>query len=172
MHFNPSNISSAPKLAAFTLIDVLAAIVILSIVISMAFYLMSAASKQSYEYQGTRMELNDYVLMNSDIKRELDKCDVIEEIPYGFVLVSTDRRITYKKSENYLLRESDMIWDTLSHNCSKIEFTYLETSAASQQQIISNIQLVTSIQKQEFTSYFHKDYGISEPINAALIHEF
>lgn len=172
MLYNYSNISTNSKLSAFTLIDVLAAIVILSIVISMAFYLMSAASKQSYEFQGTRLELNDFVLLNNDIKREVDQCQMIEEIPFGFILRSTDKAITYKKSERCLLREKDLIWDTLAKNCSRIEFIYLPQKEENASPIISDIEIVTSIQKQEFTSYFHKDYGISEPINAALIHEF
>lgn len=65
-----------------------------------------------------------------------------------------------------------MIWDTLAKNCSGIHFNYLPQKEEYAVAIISDIEIVTSIQKQEFTSYFHKDYGISEPINAALIHEF
>jgi len=159
------------KLPSFTLMDLMTGMVITSIIVAMVFYLLTGINKQSYTYASVRHELTEYMLLNSDLEREVDNCKTIQEIPFGFVLTSTEKEITYKKSDQYLLRTTELSTDTLHHHLKSIGFTYEETNPIAEQKLIIAITIKVDIKDQELKSYFFKDYGIAEPINFALLNE-
>jgi Tfp pilus assembly protein FimT len=167
----PDKSNHIKRFAAFTLMDLLTGMVITSIIVAMVFYLLTAINKQSYTYANVRYELNEFILLNADLNRETDNCKRIQEIPFGFTLLSDKKEITYKKSENLFLRITEFSTDTIHHDIKSIAYTYAENNTISEQKLITTITIKIAIEEQELTSYFYKDYGLAEPINYALLNE-
>jgi competence protein ComGF len=155
---------------AFTMIDIMTGMVVISLIIGMVFYLLTAANKQQYTYQKTRIELNEYLLMHADIQREVDKCRSISPIPYGFVLEG-ERRIQYTKEGGLLIRRTESSEDTLHKNIISIDFITVGESISAEP-LIEQIVIKTKLQEQELNAKFFKNYGVAEPINYALLNEF
>ena len=87
------------RLKAFTLADVLSGMVIMSIVVAMVFGVFNMVNRQTHDFQNLRVELNDFVLMQADLNRQIDACEKIYEIPSGFVLDKDGNEIRYFISE-------------------------------------------------------------------------
>jgi hypothetical protein len=161
------------KIRAFTMMDILTGMVVMSIVIAMVFYILPATNRQVFLYGEVRMRLNEYLLMKADLERHVDGADRIEEVPAGFCLIDDSKSVTYFNNGGNLLRHSGNEWDTL---CNSITGLVLTKSAPYPEPNIS-VDLVTAItiklkfREQVLSCYFHKDYGISQPVNQLLIRE-
>lgn len=158
------------KLNAFTLMDVLAGMVIMSIVIGMVFGVLNSVNRHTIEFQKLRIELNDFMLMNSDLDRQVDLCQTIYEVPNGFILEGQQQELKYFMAGEALLRESELSTDTLHTHVASIEFDYHEGGAASNK-LVSQITIKTKLREQELSAYFFKEYGKAEPINHLLLNE-
>lgn len=160
-------------IAAFTMMDILTGMVIMSIVIAMVFYLMTATNNQAFNYQKIRIELNDYMLLKADLKRRADLANRIEAVPNGFKLVSENDEITYLKSNSFLLRQTENSQDTLYRNLEKIELSPVDSEGIEiANPLISGVSLTLKFDQQILSCYLYKDYGLTEPINQSLKREF
>lgn len=160
-------------IASFTMMDVLTGMVVMSIVVVMVFYLMSATTQQAYGYQKIRIELNNYLLLKADLKRQTELADRIEDLPNGFRLISKGKEISYLQQDHLILRKSENSLDTLSDDLQELIKIPLESATvAAEQKILSGIELKLNLEKQVLKCYLYKDYGICEPINQQLIREF
>lgn len=164
---------SKKYIPGFTMMDILTGMVVMSIVIVMVFYLMSATNQQAFSYQKVRIELNNYILLKADLKRQTDLADRIEDLPNGFKLISSEGEIEYQQQDNFLLRKTENSVDTLSDDLLELKKTTLETATmAVGPKILSGIELKLNLETQVLKCYLYKDYGLTEPINQKLIREF
>jgi len=167
------------RIPAFTMMDVLTGMVVMSIVVVMVFYLMSATTQQAFGYQKIRLELNNYLLLKADLKRQTELADRMEELPNGFKLVSDNSEITYLQQDRLLLRKTAFSLDTLSHELLELKKipidTLLETNLP---KVLSGVELKLSFDSDNFNQgqvlkcYLYKSYGLTEPVNQQLIREF
>lgn len=157
--------------------DVLTGMVVMSIVVAMVFYLLSATTGQAIGFQHVRSELNRYQLMQADLAREIDQAQRIEKIPGGFHLSSTKKSVDYVQSQSALLRiqknQPGVHIDTL---ISSIESMHLVTHPLQRDttltQLVTEITIRLKIGEQPLNCYYYKAYGIAESLNQTLIHEF
>ncbi len=78
------------KIAAFTMVDILTGMIITSIIISMVFFLFTSVNKQVYTYGQVRNDLNAFLLMKSDLKRQFEKNEnEIIGIPGGISIIGS-----------------------------------------------------------------------------------
>lgn len=161
--------SRKTNIPAFTMMDILTGMVIMSIVIAMVFYLFTATNKQSYDYQKVRLELNDFMLMKADLKRQIDLADRIEAIPNGFNLFYQEGDfLEYKKDDQLLLRKTGMQWDTLSKHLSQLDVIKAEENIPGVE-LITGVDITIDLRGQKLSCHLYKDYGIREKINYELL---
>ena len=163
------------KISAFTMMDILTGMVVMSIVVAMVFYLMSATNQQAFTYQKIRIQLNDYLLMKSDLKRQTELADRIEEIPNGFRLISDSKKISYTKSDIHFIRQSENSVDTLYHNISELNLIPVEQVVGQPPRLnplITGVSLKLKFEEQILSCYLYKDYGLKDVMNEQLYREF
>jgi len=162
-------------LKAFTMMDIMTGMVVMSIVIAMVFYLMSATNNQAFTYGEIRVQLNNYMLMKADLKRKTETANRIEEIPNGFRLISEIETISYLNLNSYLIRQSEKSLDTLYYPVSEVSLIADETEVLQPlglNPLITGVKINLLFGKQILSCYLYKDYGLTEPINQQLVREF
>lgn len=159
------------KLLAFTLVDVLAGMVIMSIVVTMVFGAFNMVNRQTHDFQKMRLELNDFELMQADLSRQIDLCEHIYEIPAGFVLEKDQKEIRYFTSEGSLIRQTEESRDVLHPSVARIKLEKQEHPAA-QKTLITGITVESNFRDQIIAAHFQKAYSQAAIINKTLLHEF
>ena len=154
-------------ISAFTMMDILTGMVVMSIVISMVFYLLTASNKQAIDYRKVRIELNDFMLMKSDLKLQVDRAESIEAVPHGFRLIREDQLLEYIQVDQFLIRKSNMTTDTLNKHLASLKLT-LKEDEQSIIPLITGIDLIVDLRGQKLNCHIYKDYGIREKINREL----
>ena len=157
------------RLPAFTLVDILAGMVIMSIVVGMVFGVFNMVNSQTQDFQNLRIELNEFVLMQADLQRQIDACENIYQVPSGFVLELKDEELKYFISENALMRQSEDSRVTLHPSVSKIEFEF--EKGVTDQPLITSIEIITKLRDMELKAHFSKDYSNADRINHLLLNE-
>mgnify|MGYP007077400963 CR=1 FL=1 len=161
--------SREARLPAFTLVDILAGMVIMSIVVGMVFGVFNMVNRQTHDFQNLRIELNEFVLMQADLQRQIDACENIYQVPSGFVLELQDDELKYFISENALIRQSEDSRVMLHPSVTKIDFEFEE--GASDQPLITAIEIETKLREMSLTANFSKDYSNVDKINHLLLNE-
>jgi len=158
---------------AFTMMDILTGMVVMSIVIVMVFYLMSATNQQAFGYQKIRLELNNYLLLKADLKRQVEAADRMVDSPDGFRLIAPDSEIRYRQQDTYLLRQTAHSLDTLSNELLLLKKILCDSVQTSNQPgLLSGVELHLAFETQVLTCFLYKDYGLTEPMNQKLLREF
>lgn len=161
-------------IASFTMMDILTGMVVMSIVVSMVFYLMSATTQQATGYQQIRIELNNYLLLRADLNRKALSAERMEDLPNGFRLSSSKENIDYLAQENFLIRQTEYASDTLSTQLAELKKTALDSISQISffNPLLSSVEIKLKMGEQFLSCHLEKDYGITEPINQKLIREF
>jgi hypothetical protein len=150
--------------------DVLAGMAIMSIVVSMVFYLSTTLNEQYFALQNSRLELNDLLITSNSIICQVNTADEIHEIPDGFEIKSSHSvPIRYKKSGNQLqlVHESSSL--VVSENLEELKFDYFQTGEQ-EQPLIQGIHLEFLFHGQLIQYHFYKGYDVGERINQQLVH--
>lgn len=158
------------RLSAFTLVDVLAGLVIMSIVVSMIFGVFNMVNKQTHDFHQLRLELNELVLMQADLNRQIDACQRIHTIPSGFVLEKQDEAIRYFIADGQLIRQNDAGREILHPSAKAISFQY--EAVDKEEGLITGIAIKTTLRDQEMNAHFFKSYSQAEQINQLLLDEY
>ncbi len=160
------------KIPAFTMIDVLTGMVIMSIIIAMVFYLFTALNKQVYHYGQFHNQLNNYLMLKTDIDRQTDMANEIVGVPNGFQINNERESIVYQRAENRLLRLTDYTTDTLAHELESMQLFYVADNNGKPTELVNEIELKINLQNQVLTCHFYKNYGLMNQMNVALLNEF
>ena len=164
--------NSGKKIAAFTMVDVLTGVVITSIIIGMVFYLFTSLNKQVADYGETRNQLNRYLLLKTDLKRQFDKNEQIKAVPFGFELGAGAELVSYQPSESSFIRATSNAIDTLSDQLDKLEIELIPVPEEKEMELVRSVDITVDVNGQKLTSHFQKDFGIVATINKTLLHEF
>jgi hypothetical protein len=165
--------TNSAKMQAFTMMDILTGMVVMSIVIAMVFYVMSATNGQVLAYGNVRVRLNEYQLMKADLKRQTERALKIESIPNGFRLILEAGPLDYIEENSLLLRKSEKSIDTLLYNLESLRLLPVagEANLVKNEKLVSGIILKVNLDQQILCCYLFKDYGLTEPINQSLYRE-
>lgn len=158
-------------LPSFTMMDVLTGMVIMSLVVVMVFYLLSATMGQAVNYQGVRFDLNEYLLLKGDLKRSAEKGFKLEPLPAGFRISGFDTYTDYVQSDQFLLRKTEFSLDTLSHHLVSVKSFPLDENPEGET-LLSGVEVVIKVGEQPLKCYLYKEYGLAEPLNQKLIREY
>lgn len=158
---------------AFTTVDILTGMVVMTIVVVMVFYLISATFQQTVGYESSRFELNRYLVFKADLKRQVELADEVQNHPQGFKLVSQSAEILYVQEDHLLLRKLVHHTDTLTHHLTLLtKKSVTNRLTGIESEILEQIHLEVDFSGVKLSCELHKDYGLSEYINESLIYEF
>jgi len=158
------------RLSAFTMMDLLTGMVIMSIVVGIVFYLLNSTNFQVIKYGRTTAAMTSFNLMTADLNYNVNKADKIVEIPNGFDLVFENEAITYQLDDSYLIRSENIQKDTLASTVSHIHFEYVDPTRTYQPEIlISAITIDLSLEKEAMKFYMYKPYDSQAMINHQIL---
>ncbi len=156
------------KLPGFTMMDLLAGMVIMSIIVSMIFYLLMQTNQQISLFQNTRNKMITFNLLMSDISRQVEAANKIIKVPNGFKAVYSDKEIYYFQKQNYLIRNEGFKYDTLTSELDNIE-TFTVDIENKSEEMLNNIGINLYIGNKRLKLYIYKSYDRTEYINTKLL---
>lgn len=161
------------KIAAFTMVDVLTGMVISSIIISMVFYLFTALNKQVFGYGNTRNEINTYLLLKTDLKRQFEvNSNSIYGIPGGFSVKNDSMIINYTKEGELFMRSINLISDTITQHLAELNIQYVNDAKGQPTEYIKSCAVEIQLENQLLSPHFCSNSSLVDEINQQLIHEF
>jgi len=150
--------------------DVLTGLAIMSIVISLVFYLSTTLNGQYTALQTNRLELNDLFILSNSTICQVRAADEIREIPGGFELKVDDEVIGFVRNGNELERRGTQGVQLVTSFVTDLKFDYLNEAGADPD-LLAAIHLSVEFEGEELSFHFYKSYSVSDRINAELIHE-
>jgi len=156
---------SGRYISAFTLVDVMSGMVIISIVMSMTFFLMSSVNKQTHDFQQLKLKVNQLVLIQNDLKRQIELSEQLTEIPHGFEVQLDQQELTYVQEGELLIRRMNLEVDTLHENMISLQTKTCNT----QTNQVNEVSLNLDLDGFELNLRFMKEYGAAHTINNMLL---
>lgn len=161
------------KIPAFTLVDILTGMVVTSIVIAMVFYVFTALNKQVYDYGETRNQINGFLLLKTDLKRQFERADAtVTGTPGGFVVEGGSDEIHYLKEGKVLLRKLKEVTDTLTENLEDWTVNFMADKNGNMTENVRSVECEIAIGNKHLSCLFIKDYGRIGGINQSLLNEY
>lgn len=158
----------------FTMMDVLMGMAIMSIVIVMAYYVMTAAQQQMHLFGSTRYKLTQHVIHQQDLKRNFFETNSIKNLNNGFEIERSNESITYQLKENNLLRivnqKTDTLWNEV-HEIQK-EFYTNHSNEITTDSVLKSVTVKTNFENLTLHTHLYKQYDNVSTINQLLIREF
>lgn len=155
------------------MVDILTGMIITSIVISMVFYLFMSINKQVSTYGHVRNDLNEFLLMKSDLKRQFEKNEnQITGIPRGISIDGPEIELKYIKEGKYLIRTERNSTDTLTENLKQFDPVFTKNKQGNPTENIKALNVSILMEDQELSCHLIREYGPIEAINNSLLHEF
>lgn len=133
------------KIKSFTIIELLVAMSISGIVISMALLMFLQFRKYVYDYSTTLNRHNEILLLVNQINLDFDKFNIVEIGNYSTVKLENENElIEYYIDEDFIIRESDIKTDTFKIKTEDLELKFLDVD----ENIIKSIYFSIIIDKE------------------------
>lgn len=163
-------IKKQPKIAAFTIMDLMTGMVITSIVVGMVFYSFAGLNKQITSYTLTRAEITVYRLMKLDLERQFDQPDnTILSLPNGFSIENDSSKIDYVVEGTMLMRQNGFMTDTLSHELLDWKVVNYTNRKDEVTPYVASVEIQFLLANQETTCLFSRKKNQTDDFNKQLI---
>lgn len=148
------------KLKAFTMIELVVAMMISAIVISIAFYVWTLISAQLSRRQSRSAAITNYVLFQRAFTRDFENAQGIRDLAdsISFQLDIGDHAVRYSIGTDRILRERDGLTDTFQMGGRVVQRTYVNDSLP----LISGVRLNITINREDVSLALQKEYTIAE----------
>lgn len=151
------------KVSAFTIMEIIIAMMISAILISITFtaYAIFFRSYQSFNLKNK--EMATILKLDELIKRDFRHADMIGKNQDGIYFKSDQDSITYTFKPDYILRVST-IMDTFKVSSGDNRFSFeqqpvMEVKPEREQNRIDDMELVLLYQSEKMTYHYHKTYS-------------
>lgn len=141
------------KLKAFSILELMVAILISGIIISAAFSVFIFSNKQFFKFTAIKTDIRDYFELSSTLKRDFEMAKkVIKKSDEQVEMQLTDKNINYQFGANYITRTTTLHTDTFMFPSTNIQ---LNTLTNKNENLIDYLKLNV----KDNTLSFYKDYG-------------
>lgn len=150
------------NIKAFTILEVVISMAIMSIIIAMVYVIYSLMSKQLYDYSEQTETLNNYSQLHSLLKRDIHNSNQLINTNEALYLLSNRDSIEYKNYNRNLIRSTSKTIDTL--------FVQVDVFKVSEEAIllgdkVKRVEVQYDLFGEKFEAVYFKDYGVSDHIN-------
>jgi len=163
-------IKKHPKIAAFTIMDLMTGMVITSIVVGMVFYSFAGLNKQITSYTLTRSEITVYRLMKQDLERQFDHpYNTILSLPNGFSVENDSTKINYVVEGTRFIRQNGFMTDTLSETFVDMKVVNYTNRKGETTPFVASVAIQFLLANQETTCLFSRKKNQTDDFNKQLI---
>ena len=160
------------KVRAFTMIDMITGMVIMSIIITLVFYIFSGFNQQIHSYANAKSDIISLNLLKCELEQAVFNSDKIVEKPNGFSLISEKPEVAYLLKGTELLKQMNLNIEPVYDEVKTIEIESFNNSGSFQEEeLISGISLRVSIKEKDLNLYLYKQYSNQEQINFSILNE-
>lgn len=147
------------KLKAFSLLEVLVAILISGIVISTAYSVYIYTHQQLIRYQSIKNGIRDYFELTTTLNRDFENAEkILKKDNYEIEMMIQSNRFNYQIHTDYILRISDIQTDTFFFTTDDVVINHFDGTNHS---MVTSMQLTINDEQLSF----YKEYGAIEKIN-------
>ncbi|WP_452223476.1 PulJ/GspJ family protein [Lacinutrix chionoecetis] len=150
------------RIKAFTILEVVISLAIMSIIIAMVYVIFTLLSKQLYQYSNQTEQINNYNQLNSLLIRDLHNASNISYTANELLLTIQSDSIKYAHANNKLIRTHVNSIDTFSIEIKT--FNIVENNLL----FINKrrpLQVTYHMFDQDIVGYYYKDFGVSNRVN-------
>ena len=147
---------------AFTILEVVISIAIMSIIIAMVYTIYTLMSKQLFEYSDQTEVVNSYNQINVAFNRDLHNASKLVNVNKKIYLLSNRDTLQYELLENKLVRSSNKSVDTFQVKVSKFKLVEEDELLGNR---IKRIQIDYEFFEQKIEALYIKDFGVTNQIN-------
>jgi type II secretory pathway pseudopilin PulG len=144
------------------MVELVVAMMISAIVISIAFYAWSFFTGQLTKRRSRTSSIMEYVLFQRALARDVDRAQDIRDSA-GSVLLDIDgHNVRYAFGSDRILRDLDGLTDTFHVGAKAVERSFVNDSLP----LVSNLRLAVTVGRDELALGLHKEYSIAEMLRA------
>jgi type II secretory pathway pseudopilin PulG len=145
------------------MVELVVAMMISAIVISIAFYAWSFFTGQLTKRRARAASIMEYVLFQRALARDIDKAQAIRDSAGAVVLLGVDsHNVRYAFGSDRILRDLDGVTDTFRVGTKAVDRSYVNDSLP----LVSNLRLVLTVGRDDLMLGLHKEYSIAEMLRA------
>lgn len=145
------------KLKSFTLIELIVALVISSVVILLSFWFLTNSQHYLYVEEENLSSKNQSLTFLSRFERDVAMCDYIEYKNHGFDIITNDSvKSSYYLEDDFIVVEKDNVNDTLFAEISNIDTICVYNKLGLI--IIQDILFEIELKSQKASIIMHKEY--------------
>gem|GEM_PF-1842765 len=147
---------------AFTILEVVISLALMSIIIAMVYSLYAMLSKQLYVYSDETELVNNYNQLHSLLVRDVHNSNKLVAIDEEVYLFSSSDTIKYYAYDDSLIREKGQMIDTFLVKVPQF-------NAVKENMLLGNrikrIEVTYDLFGEQIEAVYFKDYGVSAIIN-------
>lgn len=147
---------------AFTILEVVISLALMSIIIAMVYSLYAMLSKQLFIYSVETEIVNDYNQLHTLLERDVHNSTKLIVVDEDVYLLSSTDSIHYYKEENSLIRTNNKMIDTFLVKVNRF-------TTVNEDELLGNtikrIELTYDLFGEQIEAVYFKDYGVSDAIN-------
>lgn len=162
--------NGSKKIAAFTVMDLLTGMVIMSIIIAIVFYLIGNTNQQVFRYAHSRSDVIAFSLLKENLNQTVEGADRIVGWPNGFKVVSGSKGVAFFQDGNLLMSKEEGRIDTVFENIESIRTFILKTKGGEEK--INKILINLFIGNKKLKLYIYKSYGSQAIVNFQMLDEY
>lgn len=155
-------LKSKNKIPAFTILEIVISLAIMSIIVAMTYGIYVFLSQQLYDYSSQTDGVNNYLELDVVLKRDLFKATQILEDNETLYLFRNKDTIQYYKNEDYLVRATNKNRDTFLAKI--IDFKILKEDVLLAKKI-QRIHVKYDVLGVPITGLYFKNLGVASQIN-------
>jgi len=147
---------------AFTILEVVISLALMSIIIAMVYSLYAMLSKQLYEYSDETELGNNYNQLHSLLARDVHNSNKLVAINEGVYLLSSNDTIQYYTHNDNLIRVKNQKVDTFLVKVPKFNAVKENILLGNR---IKQVEATYDLFGEQIEAIYFKDYGVSAIIN-------
>jgi len=147
---------------AFTILEVVISLALMSIIIAMVYSLYAMLSKQIYVYSAEKELVNNYNELHSLITRDVHNSNKLVIVEEEVHFLSSSDTVKYYTYDNSLIRERRQMRDTFLVKVPKFNALKEDVLLGNRMKRIAVTYDMFGVQIE---ALYFKDYGVSDIIN-------
>jgi prepilin-type N-terminal cleavage/methylation domain-containing protein len=152
------------RLKGYTILEILMAMIISSIVLISAY---SGMEKISFLYKNFRIKneiINEVTLLNRILMHDISKSSYISEGNNSINCIYFDKKIEYIFNDNCVIRKSPLA-DTFNIPTSDMTLSFVKDGSGEATLFVNELNFVRTDKDEKYTLHYYKNYGADALIN-------
>ncbi len=154
------------KLKSFTLLEMMIALMLTSIIVSISYLSYMIIFKEMSGYKNKSKLISEILQINTNLQADINKSDAVYwKNDALFFFCPQNVEIKYYFRNNFILRESGMVQDTFFISPFDLQKKFLNNNQTDENAWIEELSFKAVILTKERTFYYKKIYSASDYIS-------